>query len=113
VTSIFGRYESYLKLGENPDFGICDLQVLTGKSVSDSIPRSSNDAISKTFPGKLTGILLSSIQTIFKEILEKVDLSALRIDLKITVGKLKRNAPFSLPAFWSLPAEFSDGLESK
>jgi tagaturonate reductase len=56
VISIFEDYESYLKLGENPD-----LEFMISNTTESGIRFDSEDlpidAISKTFPGKLTALL--------------------------------------------------------
>jgi len=109
VTSIFEDYESYLKLGENPDleFVISNTTESGIRFDSEDLPI---DAISKTFPGKLTALLFRRFNH-FQGDPEK-GLIFLPCELIENNGGKLKECILSYAAFWSLPAEFSDWMES-
>jgi tagaturonate reductase len=109
VTSIFEDYESYLKLGENPDleFVISNTTESGIRFDSEDLPI---DAISKTFPGKLTALLFRRFNH-FQGDPEK-GLIFLPCELIENNGGKLKECILSYAALWSLPAEFSDWMES-
>jgi tagaturonate reductase len=108
VSSIFEDYAEYLKLGENPDleFVISNTTESGIRFDSENLPI---DAISRTFPGKLTALLLHRF-THFEGDPTK-GLIFLPCELIENNGGKLKECILSYAALWSLPAAFSDWIE--
>jgi tagaturonate reductase len=109
VSSIFEDYAEYLKLGENPN-----LEFMISNTTESGIRFDSEDlpieAISKTFPGKLTALLFRRF-THFKGDPAK-GLIFLPCELIENNGGKLKECILSYAALWSLPSTFSDWIES-
>jgi len=109
VTSIFEDYEAYLKLGENPE-----LEFIISNTTESGIYFDSNDhpidAISKTFPGKLTALLYNRFLH-FNADPEK-GLIVLPCELIEKNGQQLRSCVISYAEKWDLPQEFMQWISS-
>jgi tagaturonate reductase len=109
VTSIFEDYESYLKLGENPD-----LEFMISNTTESGIRFDSEDlpieAISKTFPGKLTALLFRR----FKHFQGDPDkgLIFLPCELIEKNGHQLKSCILAYAEKWNLPQEFNQWISA-
>jgi tagaturonate reductase len=109
VTSIFENYESYLKLGENPD-----LEFMISNTTESGIRFDSEDlpidAISKTFPGKLTALLFRRFNH-FQGDPDK-GLIFLPCELIEKNGQQLKSCILAYSEKWDLPQEFNQWISA-
>ncbi len=109
VTSIFEDYESYLKLGENPD-----LEFMISNTTESGIRFDSEDlpieAISKTFPGKLTALLFRRFNH-FQGDPDK-GLIFLPCELIEKNGQQLKSCILAYAEKWNLPQEFNQWISA-
>lgn len=103
VTSIFEDYESYLKLGENPDLEFV-ISNTTESGIRFDPTDLGIDAISKTFPGKLTALLYRRFNYFGGD--PAKGLIFLPCELIEKNGKQLKSCILSYSEKWNLPHEF-------
>jgi len=109
ITNVFEDYQNYLKLGENPD-----LRFIVSNTTEAGIVFNPNDtdaeAISQTFPGKLTALLYRRFQALNGD--KSMGLVFLPCELIEQNGEALKSCIDKYATLWKLPMAFSEWIDS-